>query len=130
MAEYDRLIAAANRLITAKGRPITVFREVTSMPVSTEPWSLVKGHTQSFPIYGVFQDPRNSEKNFDFAMKLLPETDIGRIDWHVYIPAEGVEFEPGPRDTILDGDATYRIVTCSPIKPGQQTIMYILQVQV
>ena len=129
MAEYDRLIATALRLITAKGRAITVFRETPSVPSSSEPWALAAGSSTSFPTHGVFQDPRNSEKNFDFALKVRPETDIERVDWHIYIPATGATFDPQPGDTVLDSTDTYRVVTCSPIKPGDQMIMYILQVQ-
>ena len=35
--------------------------------------------------------------------------------------------EPG--DTVLDVADTYRVVTCSPFKPGAEAIMYILQGQ-
>ena len=129
MAEYTSLIATALRLITKKGRAITVFRETVLVADPTLPWSAVEGTRTSFATTGVFQDPRNSEKNFDFALKVQPGTDIERVDWHIYIPASGVTFDPQPGDTVLDGADTYRVVTCSPLKPGAEAIMYILQVQ-
>ena len=129
MAEYTSLVATALRLIVKKGRPITVFRETVLVADATAPWSAVEGSKTSFTTSGVFQDPRNSEKNFDFALKVQPGTDVERVDWHIYAPATGATFDPQPGDTVLDGSDTYRVVTCSPIKPGLETILYILQVQ-
>ena len=129
MAEYTSLIATALRLIVKKGRPITVFRETVSVPDPAAPWDATTGTQASFTTSGVFQDPRNSEKNFDFALKVQPGTDVERVDWHIYIPASGATFAPQPGDTVLDVADTYRVVTCSPFKPGLETILYILQVQ-
>lgn len=129
MAEYDSLIATAFRLISQKGRAITISR-ATPTANGSEPWKQSSSSTTSFTTYGVFQDPRNAEKNYDFALKILPGTTIERVDWHIYIPAQGASFTPGPGDSVTYDSITYRIVTVSPIAPGAQDILYILQVQV
>lgn len=129
MAEYDSLIAAAYRLISQKGRAVTVSR-VTPTSATLEPWKRVSATTTSFTTYGVFQDPRNAEKNFDFALKIVPGTTVERVDWHIYVPAQGAAFVPSPGDSVTSGGSTYRVVTVSPIAPGAQDILYILQVQV
>jgi hypothetical protein len=67
--------------------------------------------------------------NFDFAVKLVPGTEIERVDWHIYVPAQGCTFVPKTGDEVIWGAETYRVVTVSPVSPGDQDILYILQVQ-
>jgi hypothetical protein len=130
MAEYDELIATAYRLIAQKGRAITVTRE-TPAPTSGQPWKSSGSTSQAFTTYGLRQDPRNAEKNFDFALKIVPNSTIERVDWHIYVPAQGAVFQPEPGDTVTWGVGTnYRVVTVSPVSPGEQDILYVLQVQV
>jgi hypothetical protein len=51
------------------------------------------------------------------------------VDWHIYVPAQGCTFVPATGDEVIWGVETYRVVTVSPVSPGDQDILYILQVQ-
>lgn len=128
---YGRMAALAVRQIQKRGRTVQ-WVPVTTTP-SSEAWKgagVVEGSPVS--MKGLFVDPRNSEKNFDFALKVRPDTGIDRVDWHVYLAA-APGFSPEDGDYVVDTsgpiNAKYRVITASPVQPGDTMILWILQVQ-
>lgn len=120
----------AERLVTSWGRSITLARGTTTTPANAlAPWDGMASSTTSQAIKGVFLDPRNSESNFDYALKIVPRTTITRIDWHIVIASKGLTFVPLPGDRVTDGTDYYQVITVSPAHPGDDTYLYILQVQ-
>ncbi len=124
---YSRMAALAVRQIKAKGRTITV-KVKAETPSTQKPWDNGTVTYTSNSVKGLFIDPRNSEKNFDFAIKRRPDTEIERVDWHIYLPPD-IGFEPKNGDIVEDGSDELKVVTCSPLKPGDTLLLYIVQVQ-
>ncbi len=134
--DYTKTAAKAKAMIEKFGRPITLrLRAIDQAQVNTlEPWKVALAAPTDKSSMGVFIDPRNSEDNYDFAIKSEYRTDRVRIDFHVLVPslydgATDTQIEPG--DLVIDTvrGKTYTVITASPIAPGTPTCAWILQVQ-
>jgi hypothetical protein len=134
--DYTKSIATAKRLIEKFGRSITLRRRALdqSQTDTNQPWKVTAAAPTDVETYGVFIDPRNSEDNYDFAIKSEYRTDRVRIDLHIIVPSlydgsTDAQVEPG--DLVVDAvrGKTYTVITASPLAPGDLTCAWILQVQ-
>lgn len=124
---YAKMRALASRKIVERGRSIT-YKVQNSAPITNKPWA---GGTITYTdhtIKGLFVDPRNSEKNFDFAVKVRPDSEVERVDWHIYLDPE-ISFVPKRGDVIVDNGDELKVVTISPIQPGDTLLLWLVQVQ-
>ena len=85
------LRATALRLITKKGRPVELQRNVTTSPNDpAKPWLGPAAATLSTRTYGVWLDPMKSTQDYRFADKIMPQSSLIHAGWDVLIPASGL----------------------------------------
>lgn len=127
---YTRFRALAERLIEENGRTLQLVRKDQGNPVdSDKPWRESTGAADiTFDVIGVF---------IDFESDEVDGTLVLRTDKRVLIADKSVTEEGGSASNlkieqysdILDGGIRYAIVNPTVIEPGNQRIMYDLQVR-
>lgn len=127
---YTRFRALAERLIEENGRTIQLVRKDQGNPVdSDKPWRESTGADDiTFDVIGVF---------IDFEADDVDGTLVLRTDKRVLIADKSVTEEGGSAanlniedyNSIIDGGTRYAIVKPTVIEPGNQRIMYDLQVR-
>ena len=128
--DYTRFRALAERLIEENGRTISLVRKDQGNPVdSDKPWRGSTGAADiTFDVIGVF---------IDFEADEVDGTLVLRTDKRVLIADKSVTEEGGSATNlnieeysdIIDGGTRYAIVKPSVIEPGNERIMYDLQVR-
>ncbi len=116
MAEYDRMISTAKRLITKKGAMIT-WRQVINVPNPSKPWETIQqtiDHTVPMVILPLDYQGR------EFLRTLNNDVPVG--DDYGLIPA--VEFDPAVSDTVIAHGKTYQVNTVNLIAPNGQKVLY------
>jgi hypothetical protein len=134
--DYTKTIATALRLLNKFGRSVTLVRRGLNQTAvdGASPWVVAVPTAVNVSLKAVFIDPRNSEDNYDFAIKSEYRTDRERVDYHVLIPSlyngtTDIQVEPGDQIIDIARGQTYTVITVSPLSPGTPTVMFILQVQ-
>lgn len=127
MAEYDAQIASALRLITKKGRAITLRRDGGTVLVdAARPELGFTASTTDYATVGVF---------LLFNSKEINGTTVLEGDQTVLIPASGLAITPGVSDKLFDGSTVetttpvWKIAKVQTQKPGSQEIMHELQIR-
>lgn len=118
MAEYDSAIALAKKLIDKKGRQINVRR--TTLVDGPNPLDPPTQTNTDYPVRAVF---------LDYEQSLINETLIKVGDQRCLIPAIDVPISISTADLIIDGSSVYSIKNDGILKPGDQVIIYDLQVR-
>lgn len=123
MAEYDSARALATRLIDKKGRPIVVTRvNDAALPDADRPWDPADAKTRSnITVRGVIVPITRAK---------IDDTLVRVNDKIAYISAAAVnDFEISLKDTITIAGTVHRIVEITDISPGEQKVLYILQLR-
>lgn len=122
--------STAAKLIEKYGRKITVERRISTTDFdAARPWAGKESSTQKWTTKAVFKDPRNAEDNRDYSERVEIRTNLRRADYHVFLAPDGLPEGLRVDDYILDVDGNrYMVVTCSPVKPGEEVMLYIAQV--
>ena len=127
MAEYDAQIASALRLITKKGRAITLRRDGGTVLVdAARPELGFTASTTDHATVGVF---------LLFNTKEINGTTVLEGDQTVLVPASGLTITPGVSDKLYDGATVetttpvWKIAKVQTQKPGSQEIMHELQIR-
>lgn len=126
MSEYQSAIDLAARLIIKKGRE-AIFQHFVAGEVANpdKPWEKTPRPPVEQTLKMVF---------LDYEQKDIDGTKIKSGDKQVLMFAKGVLNDPvANADKIKElpkhGGATWAIVKSEPLKPGDETVMYTLQVR-
>lgn len=121
MSEYSSFIDLAARLIIKKGR-LAKFRHVVEGTVTDpdRPWETKPAPPFDQDLKMVF---------LDYEQGVIDGTKIKTGDQQVLMFAKGVLNDPTTKDKIIDGGKTWNIVKADVLKPGDETVMYTLQVR-
>lgn len=127
---YTRFRALAERLIEENGRTLQLVRKDQGNPTDpAKPWRGSTGADDiTFDVIGVF---------IDFEKDDVDGTIVKRTDKRILVADKSVGDEGGSAanlniedySDVLDGSTRYRIVNPTVIEPGNQRIMYDLQVR-
>jgi hypothetical protein len=120
MAQYDKAIALALKLITKYGTSIKVRRITDAVADPTKPWRVTGQTAVDATGVGVF---------LDYEQKAVDGETILRGDQKVLIAASGLTVAPAPKDRIVRGTEVWDVVSVQPLKPGDQIVMYEVQVR-
>lgn len=126
MAEYDSARALARRLIDTKGRDL-ILRTVAdgTLPDSAQPWDPADTKsTTDTTVRGVVV-PASREFQEGSLVRVAEKT--------AYIAASpsatGSDISISQKDLIIDGGRAYRIVEFNLLAPGEQDVLYTLQLR-
>lgn len=132
MAQYDKSIALATRLITKFGAP-AVLRRFTdaSLADPDKPWRRSKPSNTDIPVQAVFLNFGDMGRAGE---QYMAGTDIQTGDKLVFIPGEGLSEAPRLRDRLYrDGadpdDEGWAIVQVQTLDPNGQQVLHQLQVR-
>lgn len=120
MAEYDKAIALAKRLIEKKGRLMSFQRVSTDAPDPDTPWEV-----------DVIATPKHSARAvvFPVEQKYVDGTTIRQTDQQMLVAAASLPEELTLSFRIQDGGLTYEVVKIEELKPGEQRILYTVFVR-
>lgn len=125
MAEYDSARSLATRLIAKKGRVLTVTKVFDdALPDSDRPWDPADAKAATPPpvsVRGVIVPITRAK---------IDDTLVRVNDKIAYVSAEAADdFEITLKDTITIAGTVHRIVEITDISPGEQKVLYILQLR-
>lgn len=121
MGEYDSAVALARRLLKKKGRQVTLRGFNHGAPADpSKPWKPAANTPVDSPVFAVF---------LDYEQKYIDGTTIRTGDQRVFMSTEGVTLEPQQDGLIVTSNGNWTIVKSSPLAPGEQVILYELQVR-
>lgn len=115
MAEYDKAIALALRLINKKGRLITVMKKRMEPNDSDEPWDVSEVHRDKFDTKAV---------EVPIESKYVDGTTVVMTDRQFYIPAASATFSVTMDCKIRDKGYDLQIVAINELAPGEQRVLY------
>jgi len=130
VSEYSSAIDLAARLIIKKGREV-IFRHKVAAPTDgtpsgadDEPWNKADPSWPTQKLKMVF---------LDYEQKEIDGTNIKSGDKKVLMFAKGVKYQPNTSDQIVElpkhGGKTWNIVDVDKLQPGEEVVMYTLQVR-
>lgn len=123
MANYNRQIATAKRLIKKYGSPVT-FRTIRETASDDEPWKDSIVVTEDKTVDAVFvEDSTTLQQIFSAYLSggVVPD---GKTT--VFLPDFGIQ--PTNKDVIIKDGIEYRIEKVGTLKPAEQIIMHSLGV--
>jgi hypothetical protein len=124
-------VALAERLITANGRAVTLQYDTgAGSPVdSGKPWLGTAASLATVDTFGVFTEGEAT----DFLARIsavsrlvLSPVETGHRT--LMIPGS-IDIEPKIGWQLVDGSDTYEITKVSPLQPGVDVILYVLEVR-
>lgn len=126
MTEYTSAIDLAARLIIKKGREV-IFRHRETDTASVDedrPWD------KPAPLEG---DQKLKMVFLDYDQKVIDGTKIKSKDKQVLMFAKGVRFTPTTKDFLIDlpkdGGKFWKILDVEILSPGEEAVMFTLQVR-
>lgn len=123
MAEYDNARATATRLIAKKGRTITLVKvSDKTLPDTSRPWDPADTQTETLVnVRGVIVPITRAK---------IDDTLVQVNDKLAYVSAQAIgDFEISLKDKIRIAGTNYRIVEITDISPGEQKVLFILQLR-
>lgn len=125
MAEYDASIAVALRLITQKGRLVTLQKMSNASTDPDKPWNgsgLPSVESQVNNVPACFVPHMGSNLGFiNIDTELLKRSEQVAL---VAPTQEGLEVN----NVVLDNSITWKINWVQVLKPGLQTVLYVFGV--
>jgi hypothetical protein len=127
VAEYNRQVETALRLIAKKGKKI-IWRVIPDAESETEPW---KAGEEQIPVdYSNISicflpvDRVNTQ-----LFRYLSQTDV--IVGNMYGLMGAVNFNPSAKDVVIrSASEIYRISSIDTLKPADQVILHTIQFEV
>jgi len=116
---YKRQLAAAKRLIAAKGAKVTWRQPPDQTADPDKPWNAVQGDPVDFGVSIVFLP--DTRKEFAALMK---GTDVPEGAETGLMGA--VEFEPQVGDMVIRNGSALRVVSLSPLQPDGVPLLYTI----
>ena len=118
MTEYTNAIALALRLINKKGRTI-LLRRVTKADTGS-PWKPGAVSNSDISVKGVFLGTTNFNREGEL---------VTTENEHILIAASGLAVVPAVNDLIIDSTETLKILNVDPLKPGDEAVLYTIEVK-
>lgn len=138
MSQFDNFITLAKRLIAKNGRDVNLLQETATIPDSTKPWRVATS-TAVDPLNGVkavfleySEYLLGQQKDPDSSDQGTERDTIKRGDKVCLIASDDEQIQKADirhYDRIEDGGETWVIVNMKPLQPGEQIIMYEIQVR-
>lgn len=127
MTEYSSAINLAARLIIKKGREVVFSHRETTPAAQKNP---DRPQDKEAPLEGC----KTLRMVFlDYEQKFVNGTDIIAGDKQVYMFAKGVNWRPTKKDKIYEtpknGGEMWNIMGVETVRPGEEDVLYILQVR-
>lgn len=121
MTEYTSAINLAARLIIKKGRLVT-HRHLTTdaVPDAQRPWD------KAAPLKA---DQQMKVVVLAYSANLIDGTTIMAKDRQILMFAKGLNNEPTVKDLIWDQGAWWEVKAVEDIRPGDEAVLFILQVR-
>lgn len=129
MVDYTRLLATAQRLITANGRSVTLVQFDTTLSDSDRPW-LGPADARSAPeatlaVDAVFVDPGSAAKlGLDFVVD-----DLLKRAEQVMILSAGADEDLSPYQEVIDGSTRWKITQTQVLRPADTTVLAFIGVR-
>jgi hypothetical protein len=123
MAEYDSARALATKLIGKKGRLCNYQRRAVGTPADADkPWNPGPEDVEVVEVKAVF---------LNYISRKIDGTSIRVGDKEVLISAMDLaNVEPTMKDTIEDGEGVvWRVINYENLTPGEQQVLYTIQVR-
>lgn len=122
MARFDSVRALATRLIQKNGRDVTLTTNTASAPADADkPWRAGEVSQATNTVRAVI---------IPFKQAYVDGNLIRFDDKQAYVSAEAIDgINIALKDTIVDGNNNYRVVEVEDISPGEQKILWVLQLR-
>lgn len=124
MGEYDSSVALAKKLIKKKGQPV-ILRHYTATPPADpdKPW---------VPGDRVQVDQTVMAVWLDYAQHYIDGETIRAGDQRVFMPSTdtaGNPIDPDVDYIVLRGSQIWKVVKPKPLQPGEQKVMFEVQLR-
>jgi hypothetical protein len=122
MTVYTEIIAEAKALIDEFGRSM-ILRQNTNVTAEdvSQPWDGVGITNLDTTVKGVFLSNHQ---------RYINNTVVRAGDQLLYLSASSLgDIVPSQQDLIVDGSDIWKIINITPIKPGDENIMYTLLIR-
>lgn len=120
MAQFDRSIATAKRLIAKYGQAVT-WRQITDvLPDPNEPWNPGEPEIVNNTVVIAFLPVGKEQLE---TLRLRPGTEVPKVSEMGYMFG-GVEFEPNMKDVVVRNGVELSIVYIDELHPNGQEILY------
>lgn len=146
MTEYSSSIAVAARLIKKKGRSgVSIYRPAPSAPSNpARPWKLDNPSTPgadtliASAIHAVFTDLHQvrgqlGQMGLEVAFRsdlYMPDSLLLNTTAIAYfIPAELADNVLQAGDLVISDEHRYIVLRCDPLKPGDEVVLYQVQLK-
>lgn len=120
MAEYDKAIALAKRLIDKKGRTVTVLRRETAANDPDEPWEVDEVQRLKFDAKAVV---------FPVESRYVDNDTVRVTDKQMYLAAADAEFPITPECKVRDKGYDLQVIRVDVLEPGDQAVLYTVIVR-
>lgn len=143
MTEYSSVVALAEKLITKKGRSgVSLYRGTPNTPANpARPWKLdvpVADQLIASGLHVLFLDQREvrggrGDRGLDTALRsvvYMPDSLVpGATTIGYFIPSElsGQALKVG--DLVVTGSNRYSVIQCNPLQPGDELVLYVVQMK-
>jgi hypothetical protein len=143
MTEYSSVVALAKKLITKKGRSgVSLYRGTPNTPANpARPWKLdvtVADQLIASGLHALFLDQREvrgdrGDAGLEIALRsvvYMPDSLLpGATTIGYFIPSElsGQALKTG--DLVVTGTNRYSVIECKPLKPGDELVLYVVQLK-
>jgi len=125
VAQFDNFIDLAKKLINKNGRPINLLQETKTTPDATKPWRAVNVKS-TLPLNGV------KAVFIDYSINEIGGGLIKRGDKKCLIASDDVAIQKADirnYDLVIDGAEEWVIKNMTVLRPGDQVLMYTLQLR-
>ena len=140
MTEYSSSVALAAKLIRKKGRSgVSMYRAVPGTPVTSKPWKFEAPSVDQLLALNMnvlFLDERQArgeqgQFGFDVSFRSsvnMPDALTSSATAVAYIiPAQMGQFIPKAGDLIVSGTTRYTVLRCDALRPGNELVLYHVQ---
>lgn len=117
---YDESAASALRMISEKGRSVTIRRPDAGQSYDPANDTMSAGAPEEVVIKVVFTGFKINEVDGEL---------IRREDKRVLIAAAALPFAPAQSDLLIDGGVEYSIINTETVQPGDVPLLYKVQVR-
>ena len=115
MAEYDKAIALAKRLIDKKGRTVTLMLSENAASDEGKPWEVNEVQRRSVDVKAVL---------VPIESKYVDGTTVMVTDKQMYLAAADVTFPITPQAKVRDKGYDNQVIKVETLEPGDQVVLY------
>jgi hypothetical protein len=124
MGEYDSSVALAQKRIKKKGQPVVLRHYTTAaLPDPDKPWVPGERTQVDQTVMAVW---------LDYSQQYIDGETIRTGDQRVFMPSTdtaGNPIDPGVDYIVVRGSQIWKVVRPKPLQPGEQTVMFEVQLR-